>query len=60
MSDIKDIKKEEMSEIEDFCEHIREHGHVFHFDTKRLDAPFKQILGAIEEIKQMMEDSFDM
>ena len=44
MSDIKEIKKAEMSEIIDFYYKIEEYGHIFHLDPKLLDEPFKKII----------------
>ena len=60
MADIKEIKKTEMSEIMDFWYHIEEYGHIFHLDPKKLDEPFRKILEGIEEVNQMMEDSWSM
>ena len=60
MADIKEIKKAEMSEIIDFYYKIEEYGHIFHLDPKLLDEPFKKIIEGIEEIQQLMNDSFGM
>lgn len=60
MSDIYEEKKYEMLEIEDFCDVVREYGHVFRFDLKDLDDPFRKILEGISEIKKMMDDSYGM
>lgn len=58
--DIGEIKKDEMSEIIDFYYEIRDYGHIFHMDPKLLDAPFQKIMEGIEEVQQMMKDSFDI
>lgn len=60
MSDIKEIKKAEMSEIIDFYYHIEDYGHIFHIDPKLLDEPFKKIIEGIEAVRQMMDDSYGM
>jgi len=60
MSDIAITKKGEMQEIIDFCDGIREFGHIFHLDPKLLDKPFRKILDGISEIQGMMNESFEM
>lgn len=60
MADIRDIKKQEMEDIQDFCYTIEDYGHIFHLPVERLDASFKKIMEGIEEVKQMMKDSFGM
>lgn len=57
---IKKIKSTEMQEIQDFCIHIQEYGHIFHLDPKLLDEPFKKIMDGIAEIRKMMNDSWEM
>jgi hypothetical protein len=44
MSDIKEIKKEEMMKIIDFYHFIENYGHIFYDDPKILDDPFKKLL----------------
>lgn len=58
--DIKEIKSEEMTEIIDFWQHAEDYGHIFHFDPKLLDEPFRKIIEGISEIKKMMNDSWEM
>jgi hypothetical protein len=58
--DIAEIKKNEMVEIEGFCESIREYGHIFHYEPSKLDAPFAKILEGISEVNKMMKESFEM
>ena len=58
MSDIAKIKQLEMQEIIDFYYKIDEFGHVFHFDDKLLDEPFKKIMEGISEIEKMIDDSY--
>ena len=60
MSDIANIKKEEMQIILDFYLGIKEYGHIYHFSPERLDAPFDKILEGIEEISQLMKESFEI
>lgn len=57
---IKDIKKEEIQEIRDFCNDIDEYGHIYHYPPEKLDEPFRKILEGISEIHKMMKDSFEM
>ena len=58
--DIAILKKDEMQEVIDFCDEIREFGHIFYLDPKLLDEPFRKILEGIEEIHGMMNESFGM
>lgn len=58
--DIKEIKKEEMSNILDFYYGIIEYGHIFHLDPKLLDKPFEKILEGIKEVNEMMNQSWSM
>jgi|TARA_R110000744_G_scaffold316918_5_gene423568 endonuclease IV len=60
MPDIKDIKEVEMIEILDFYDHIVDYGHIFALDPKLLDEPFKKIMDGINEVQQMMDDSYEM
>jgi hypothetical protein len=57
---IGEIKKYEMEEILDFYYAIKEHGHIYHYPAEKLNAPFKKILEGIEEVNQLMKDSFEM
>lgn len=58
--DIKEIKQTEMDDIWDFCHHIEDYGHIYHYSAENLDAPFKKIMEGIAEVKKMMDDSFGM
>ena len=58
--DIKKIKNFEMSEILDFYYHIEEYGHIYHYPPEKLNEPFKKIMEGIEEVQQLMNDSFEM
>jgi hypothetical protein len=58
--DIAEIKKNEMVEIQDFCDKIQEFGHIFMFDPKTLDNPFRKILEGINEVHKLMDDSYGM
>jgi len=60
MTNIKEIKKAEMSEIIDFYYKIEEYGHIFHLNPKLLDKPFRKIIEGIEAIEKMMDDSYEM
>ena len=57
---IKELKRDEMAEILDFYYHIDDFGHVFELNAEKLDKPFVKIMEGISEIRQMMEDSWDM
>ena len=59
MSDIKEIKKEELQEIIDFYYSIEEYGHIFYDDKSILDAPFKKIIDGINEIRKIIDDNYD-
>ena len=58
--DIKEIKKDEVSEIYDFLEGLTDYGHIYHYPADRLDKPFDKILEGISEVQQLMKDSFEM
>jgi len=58
--DIKQIKSIEMQEIRDFCDTIDDYGHVYHYPAEKLNEPFKKILEGIEEVRKLMNDSFEM
>ena len=58
--DIKKIKKEEVSEMYDFLEGLQDYGNIYHYPPEKLDEPFKKIMEGIEEIQQLMKDSFEM
>lgn len=60
MSDITKIKQYELEEILDFYNGVKEYGHIYHFPDKNLDEPFNKIMEGIEEIQQMIKDSFEM
>ncbi len=57
---IKKIKEEEVSEMYDFLEGLQDYGHIYHYPPEKLDEPFKKIMEGIEEIQQLMKDSFGM
>lgn len=58
--DINIIKSQELKEIIDFYYHVEDYGHIFHFESEKLDKPFKKIMEGISEIKQMIDDSYSM
>lgn len=58
--DIAKLKSTEIIEIYDFLDGLREYGHIYHYPPEMLDAPFKKILEGINEIQQLMKDSFEM
>lgn len=58
--DIKEIKKYEIQEIRDFLEGLEDYGHIYHYPPEKLDEPFRKILEGIEEVQQLMKDSFEM
>ena len=58
--DIKEIKTFEISEIYDFLAGLEDYGHIYHYPAERLDEPFKKIMEGIEEVQQMMNESFEM
>lgn len=58
--DIAKIKAEEMDDIQDFCNGIQEYGHIYHYPKEMLDEPFKKIMEGINEVNQLMKDSFEM
>jgi molecular chaperone GrpE (heat shock protein) len=58
--DIKEIKKQDVSEIYDFLEVLQDYGHIYHYPPEKLDDPFKKIMEGMQEIQQLMKDSFEM
>jgi hypothetical protein len=60
MPDIKEIKKQEMTEIIDFYYFIEEYGHIFHDKPEVLDVPFRKIREGIEEIRKMVDDNYSV
>lgn len=58
--DIKEIKKDQLSDIYEFLNVIDEYGHIYHYPPERLDAPFEKIIEGINEIHELMKDSFEM
>ena len=58
--DIKKIKEQEIHDISNFLEVLEEYGHVYHFPPEKLDEPFKKILEGIQEIHELMKDSYEM
>jgi len=58
--DIKKIKEEEVSEIYNFLECLQNYGHIYQYPPDKLDEPFIKIMEGIEEIQQLMNDSFEM
>jgi len=55
MSDINQLRKEEMEEIIDFYNFIAEFGHIFYGDNSELEEPFKKITEGIEQVKAIIE-----
>lgn len=60
MSDIAKIKEYELEEILDFYNGVKEYGHIYYFPDKNLDEPFNKIMEGIQEVQQMMKDSFEI
>lgn len=60
MADIAEIKKEELSDMYDFLEHVREYGHIYYFPKEDLDEPFNKIKEGMDKVRKMMDDSFGM
>ena len=58
--DIKQIKKEQVTEIYDFLQTLQDYGHIYHYPPEKLDEPFQKIMQGIEEIQKLMKDSFEM
>ena len=58
--DINELKKSEISEIYDFLETLQEYGHIYHLEPKKLDKPFKKILEGMNEIINLMNESWDI
>ncbi len=58
--DIQEIKNIEMVEINDFCDTIREYGHIYHYPVEKLDAPFKKIMEGIDDVQELMNESWGM
>lgn len=58
--DIKKIKQYEIQEIRDFLEGLEDYGHIYHYPPEKLDGPFEKILEGIEEVHQLMKNSFEM
>jgi hypothetical protein len=57
---ITEIKRDEFEEIQDFCESLREYGHIYHYPPEKLDEPFNKIMEGIKEIQRLMDDSWEM
>jgi len=55
---IKKIKEEEVSEMYDFLGFLQDYGHIYHYPPEKLDEPFKKIMEGIEEIQQLIKDSY--
>lgn len=58
MADIKDLKKQEMSEIADFFDFIGDYGHIFHESPQVLDGPFSKIIEGINEVKKIVNRNY--
>jgi hypothetical protein len=58
MSDIKEIKSEEMQEIIDFYYFIEDYGHIFYDNPEILNEPFKKIISGIEEIRKIIDTNY--
>jgi hypothetical protein len=58
MSDIKELKKDEMMEVIDFYSFIKDYGHIFYDDPVVLDKPFKKIMEGIKEVRNIVEDNY--
>ena len=55
MSNINQLRKEEMEQVIDFYYHIEEYGHIFYGDNSELEEPFKKITEGIEQVKAIIE-----
>lgn len=58
--EINDIKSNEMQEIRDFCEFIDDYGHIYHYPPEKLNEPFKKILEGIIEVRDLINESWEM
>lgn len=58
--DIKEIKQQEVQELYDFLEVLEDYGHIYHYAPERLDEPFSKIMEGVEEVQQLMKESFDI
>lgn len=58
--DIKQLKKQEISDIYDFLYGLEDYGHIYHYPVEKLNKPFEKIMEGISEIQQLMKDSFEM
>ena len=57
---ILEIKPEEMAEIREFCEFIKDYGHIFYAEPEDLDEPFRKIMEGIREVEEIVRDSYEM
>ena len=53
MSDINELRKEEMEEIIDFYNFIAEFGHIFYGDNSELEEPFKKITDPVLDLREL-------
>lgn len=58
--DIKEIKNQEIEEVQDFLDLVDNYGHIYHYPPEKLDEPFRKIIEGINEVRKLMEDSFEM
>lgn len=58
--DIKEIKSLEVGEMYDFLSGLQDYGHIYHFPPENLDAPFRKIMEGMQEVQEMMKESFEM
>ena len=58
MSNINQIRKEEMEQVIDFYYHIEEYGHIFYGDNSELEEPFKKITEGIEQVREIVENYY--
>jgi len=60
MADIRDLKKDDLIKMQDFLETVEDYGHIYHYPDNKLNEPFKKITDGIDEILEMMNDSWEM
>lgn len=58
--DIKEIKSEEIEEMYGFLQNLQDYGHIYHFPLEKLDEPFKKIMEGMQEVEELMEESWGM
>jgi len=55
---IKDLKKLELEEIQDFLFFIEDYGHIFYGGESELKEPFDKITEGIEEVRKIVDNYY--